>query len=161
MGNGNSKLSVWFSNDRFAMSRNEQTFQICARCCPNRKWLRTGQKNLRLHIQYKTVKTDLWQKAIWLFVGIKIQQMQQYADIYLLQSYLHVLGVTAAIIRSIKNCTRSLRYKSYYLHRYSPPTWSDRNWFFRLVQTSPDQTTLEGSSGASSMTCTGGCGYSF
>jgi len=31
----------------------------------------------------------------------------------------------------------------------------------RLAQTSPDQTTLEGSSGASSMTCTGGCGYSF
>jgi len=25
----------------------------------------------------------------------------------------------------------------------------------------PDQTTLEGSSGTSSMTCTGGCGYSF
>ena len=31
----------------------------------------------------------------------------------------------------------------------------------RLSQTSPDQTTLEGSSGTSSMTCTGGCGYSF
>jgi len=26
---------------------------------------------------------------------------------------------------------------------------------------SPDQTTLEGSSGTSSMTCTGGCGYRF
>jgi len=31
----------------------------------------------------------------------------------------------------------------------------------RLAQTSPDQTTLEGSSGTSSMTCTGGCMYSF
>ena len=31
----------------------------------------------------------------------------------------------------------------------------------RLAQTSPDQTTLEGSSGTSSMTCTGGYGYSF
>ena len=30
----------------------------------------------------------------------------------------------------------------------------------RLAQTSPDQTTLEGSSGTNSMTCTGGCGYS-
>ena len=31
----------------------------------------------------------------------------------------------------------------------------------RLTQFSPDQTTLEGISGTSSMTCTGGCGYSF
>ena len=67
---------------------------------------------------------------------------------------LHVSGVTALIIRSIKNCTRSLRYRSYYLYRYSPPTWSDRDC-------SPDQTTLEGSSGTNIMTCTGGYGYSF
>jgi len=40
---------------------------------------------------------------------------------------LHALGVTAPIIRSIKNCTRSLRYRSYFLYRYSPPTWSDRD----------------------------------
>ena len=33
---------------------------------------------------------------------------------------LHVSGVTAPIIRSIKNRTRSLRYRSYYLYRYSP-----------------------------------------
>ena len=31
----------------------------------------------------------------------------------------------------------------------------------RLAQTSPDQTSLEGSSGTSIMTCTGDCGYSF
>jgi len=40
---------------------------------------------------------------------------------------LHVLDVTAPIIRSIKNCTRSLRYRPYYLYRYSPPTRSDRD----------------------------------
>jgi len=45
---------------------------------------------------------------------------------------LHVSGVTAPITRSIKNCTRSLRYRSYYLYRYSPPTWSDREWLVRV-----------------------------
>jgi len=54
---------------------------------------------------------------------------------------LHVSGFTAPIIRSIKNCTRSLRYRSYYLYRYFPPTWSDLDWFVRLAKTSPDQTT--------------------
>ena len=39
--------------------------------------------------------------------------MQQYADIYLLQTTLNVSGVTAPIIRNIKNCNRSLRYRSY------------------------------------------------
>ena len=52
---------------------------------------------------------------------------------------LHVSGVTAPIIRSIKNCNRNLRYS------YFPGL----------------QATLEGSSCTSIMNCTGGCGYSF
>jgi len=56
--------------------------------------------------------------------------MQQFADIYLLQSYSTYFGVS-------------------------------QHSRVRLAQTSPDQTTLEGSSGTSSMTCIGGCGYSF
>ena len=49
---------------------------------------------------------------------------------------LHVSDVTASIIRNIKNCTHSLRYRSYYLYRYSPPLWFDSDG-------SPHQTTLE------------------
>jgi len=59
--------------------------------------------------------------------------MQQYADIFFGKVTLHVSGVTAPIIRST----------------------------VRVTQTSHDQTTLEGSSCTSIMTCNGGCGYSF
>ena len=45
----------------------------------------------------------------------------------------HVSGATTPIIRSSKNCNRILQYTSYYLYRYSPPTWPD----------SPDHATLE------------------
>jgi len=48
---------------------------------------------------------------------------------------LHVSGVTAPIIMSIKNCTRSLRYRSYYFYRYSPPTWFDRDAVNKYLHT--------------------------
>ena len=56
---------------------------------------------------------------------------------------LHVSGVTAPIIRSTKNCNRSLRYS------------------VDISGLSPDLATLEGSSCTDIMTCTGGYGYSF
>ena len=59
--------------------------------------------------------------------------MQQYADIYLVQSH--------------STCIEghSTHHQEY---SYFSPTW-------------PDQATLEESSCTSIMTCTGGCGYSF
>jgi hypothetical protein len=77
--------------------------------------------------------------------------MSQCADIYLLQRQtLHVLGVTAPILRSSKNCICYLWYRSWYRYRYFLPPWPD-----------PDQATVEGSSGTSTMTYTRGSRYSF
>jgi len=39
--------------------------------------------------------------------------MQQYTDIYLLQSHSTCFGCHSPIIRSTKNCNRSLRYRSH------------------------------------------------
>ena len=36
---------------------------------------------------------------------------------------LHTSGVTTPIIRSAKDCNRSLRYRSYYRYSFFPPTW--------------------------------------
>jgi hypothetical protein len=48
--------------------------------------------------------------------------MEQYADIYLLQRQtLHVSGITAPILRSSKNCTCYLWYRSWYWYRYFLP----------------------------------------
>jgi len=61
---------------------------------------------------------------------------------------LNVSSVRSPIIRSAKNCNRSLRYRLWYWYSYFPSTW-------------PDRAMLEGSSCTSNMTCNGGCGYSF
>jgi len=67
---------------------------------------------------------------MYLSMWIKIQQ---YADIYLLQNYSTYFGCHSTHHQEYKNCTRSLRYRSYYLYRYSPPTWSDRDWFAQVA----------------------------
>jgi len=66
--------------------------------------------------------------------------MQQYADIYLLQSH-YMFRVSQHPSSGVLKTNRNLWYS------YFPPM-------------SPDQAT-EGSSCTSIMTCTGGCGYSF
>jgi len=65
-------------------------------------------------------------------------------SIYYSASSLYVFRVsTTPVIRSTQNCNYSLRYWSYFLYSYLPPTW-------------PSLATLEGV-----MTSTGGCSYSF
>jgi len=95
------------------------------------------------------------------------------ADIYLLQATLHVSGVTAPIIRS--TCRYLFTAKLLYMFRVSQHPSSEvlktvaaacgagHNTCTTAtpLQLRPDQTALEGSSGTSIMTCTGGCGYSF
>ena len=72
-----------------------------------------------------------------------MQTMQ--SNLFYCKITLHVSGDTAPIIRSTKNCNRSLRYVQLLPSNVA----------------SPDLATLEGSSCTDIMTCTGGCGYSF
>jgi hypothetical protein len=61
--------------------------------------------------------------------------MHQCADIYLLQRQtLHVLGVTAPVLRSSKNCICYLWYRSWYWYCYFLQPWPDSsNWSFLLT----------------------------
>ena len=80
---------------------------------------------------------------------IKIQQMQHYADIYLLQSYSNTFRVSQHPSSGVLKTVPAASGTGHTTCTATP------------LQRGPDQTTLEGSSGTSSMTCTGGCGYSF
>ena len=79
--------------------------------------------------------------------------MQQYTDIYLLQRYSTCFGCHSTHHQEYHKLYPQPPVQVILLVPLLPRT--------RLAQTSPDQTTLDGSSGTSSMTCTGGCGYSF
>ena len=74
---------------------------------------------------------------------LKIQQMQQFADIYLLQSHSTCLGV------SQRTSTGVLKTVTGKVHNMGTATFLHRV---------PDHATLEGSSCTDFMTCTG---YSF
>jgi hypothetical protein len=76
--------------------------------------------------------------------------MHQYTDIYLLQRQtLHVSGVTAPILRSSKTS------KGNCIEQTQP------SGITRHADTSPNQATVEGSSGTDTMTYTRGSRYSF
>jgi len=79
---------------------------------------------------------------------IKIQQMQQYADIYVQQSHSTYFGCHSTHHQVYLNCNRSLQYRSQYRYSYFPTAWPDRDWFVRVAHTIH-------------MTCIGGRGYSF
>jgi hypothetical protein len=63
------------------------------------------------------------QLLLWLNVNKRSNSMQQYADIYLLQSHSTCFGCHAPIIRSTKNCICYLWYKSWYWYHYFLPPW--------------------------------------
>ena len=83
-----------------------------------------------------------------LILEIKLHQKFIYC-----KATLHVSGVTAPIIGSIQNCTRSLRYSSYYLYRYSTPTWSDWDWFVRVARNSHKPVILQMMGAVTPETC--------
>jgi len=76
--------------------------------------------------------------------------MQQYADIYLLQNYSTCFGCQHPSSGVLKTVPAASGTGNTTCTCNATP-----------LPSPPDQTTLEGSSATSSMTCTGGCGYSF
>jgi len=121
-----------------------------------------------------------WWGEKWstVLMWIKIQQMQQYADIYLLQSYSTCFGCQSTHHQEYRKLYPQPPVQVILLVPLLPSNmvWSGLVCVSRLdshkpvlirprwrgvavqvvwpVQTSPDQTTLEGSSGTSRMTCT-------
>jgi len=85
--------------------------------------------------------------------------MQQYTDIYSLQNYSTCFGCHSTNHQEYSNLYPQPPVQVILLVPLLPSNVCASR--MRLAQTSPDQTTLEGSDGTSSMTCTGGCGYSF
>jgi len=91
----------------------------------------------------------LWFRASLIYINNCPTRCNTKQSIYYSASSFYMFRVsTTPIIRGTQNCNYSLRYWSYFLCSYLPPTW-------------PGLATLEGGSCTKNMTSTGGCSYSF
>ena len=91
----------------------------------------------------------LWFRASLIYINNCPTRCNTKQPIYYSASSLYMFRLsTTPIIRSTQNCNYSLRYGSYFLCSYLPPTWP--TWpLWREV------------AAQHSMTSTGGCSYSF
>jgi len=146
-------------------------------------WLRgtgTGQQVAQLHGRYMMMMIKIWtnvstdiyynhnitnweaSSGLQLFctIWIKIQQDATVCRYLFTAKLLYMFRVSQ---HPSSGVLKTLIPASGTGHNIGKATPLQRGLFFasRLAQTSPDQTTLEGSSCTDIMNCTGGCGYSF
>ena len=69
------------------------------------------------------------------------------SDLFHCRVTLHVSGVTTPIIRSTKNCNRSLRYRSKYRYSYFPPAVTAASGTGHSIGTATSPPTVTAASG--------------